>query len=506
MIACSALLGRACRDIFALAVALFGILLAGLAIVAIRHGSHLHQAVALCVGVALALSTLGLESLVARWGWSRRATLGLLCALFLASRALWAVVAPIRLESDFATYHRMAARAFTPRMQAPTMNEQARPWGYPLALGLAYRVLGVSQSVGKALNLCAGLLSLLMVWRLARRYWGDGGALRAALFVLVWPSQLLYTSVLASEHLGLALAVALMLCTTGQAPVTARPWRFLWMGALGAAAYAVRTPLALFALIGLVAAGRQRPFLPRGLLSCAALVAGYGMGWLGYDLLCRRAFGAPAPHPGALNLLIGTNTASGGWWNAEDSKSFLAHPTIEAANHFAFTEAWARVTRDPAGIAALAVRKAASSWSLEGFAAYWALSGAGSVNRLYALCQGFHAALLVLAAIGTFAALRRGRAASLFPLLIVLAAAICINMTTEAQDRYHYVFSPLLICLASWSHGPKGPAATTRHPPHHHRTPGIKQFVDVLYWRLGGQSVARGAAPPCRCGNDREGG
>src|SRR5688572_18807224 len=139
---------------------------------------------------------------------SDKAFLAIILLLFLLSRLAWVLLVPTLPFSDFDEYNRWAAifGQFQPiqgDMFRLSINLVMQPWLYPISLGILYDVFGRHLIVAELSNIVAGTITLLLIFLLARQLFGSKVGRLSAMLFLLWPNQLMYTSVLASEHLAL---------------------------------------------------------------------------------------------------------------------------------------------------------------------------------------------------------------------------------------------------------------------------------------------------------------
>lgn len=402
-------------------------------------------------GVVASVSLLGRTKLLQ----SDRRLLALVGVLFVVSRLAWVWAVPIEQVSDFRTYHDLAVRlAEAEPLGAVTYNDVLRPWGYPFALAGAYSLVGPRVFVGQMANVVFGLMTLVLLFRLTSAVFGRLAARVAVALMLAWPAQLLFTSVLASEHLGALLGLAAVVCLTPRRDdAGSRWWRFAAAGGLIVAANAVRPPLIILLPIGLVCALANRLPARRRVAAAGALLATFVAGYLSYGVATERVYGASPSRSGAFNALMGTDFEWVGHWNPDDARRFAAHDSLEEANRWAWREAARRVADNPLGFVRLMVRKSLRTWAREEFALVWTLESARQtdptlVEAVRNWCLSFHLLILVLAALGCLLPRCRVSSAGAAQLAGILLAAVLLHALTEAQDRYHYVFSPLLLACA----------------------------------------------------------
>jgi hypothetical protein len=308
----------------------------------------------------------------------------------------------------------------------------------------------------------------MLLFKLTRVAFGQLAARVAAALMLAWPSQLFFTSVLATEHLGMLLGLAAVLCLA-QRRDGASPqwWCFAAAGVLIVAGHAARPPLIILLPIGLIGALAYRLPLPRKLMGPGALLVTFFAAYWSYGAVLQGVYGASPSRSGAFNVLMGTNFEWVGYWNSDDAGAFTAHDSLDEANRYAWREAARRVADNPLGFAGLMVRKSVRTWAREEFGVVWTLESArqtdaGLVRAAHYWCLSFHLLVLVLAAIGCLAPRCRITSAGAAQLAGIVLVAVLLHAVTEAQDRYHYVFSPILLAFAG-----AGVAGLVARPDHH---------------------------------------
>ena len=213
----------------------------------------------------------------------------------------------------------------------PLENGQGAPPLFLMVERLAVSLAGRSEYGLRALPLVAGLLSLPLLWVLARRLVGKNAALLAlALFAVSYEPVRFSREV---KQYSVDLAVTLLLYV-GLAPVLGRPLRWYHvalLGAVGVIAVFASHP-AMFVLAGLalvygLEAGRRRE--GRQLLAVGAVAAVWlaGVGVF-YFLLGRQLHGSGrlADYWGAAFLPLLPHSVSDLHWYLDTFFGFLSNP------------------------------------------------------------------------------------------------------------------------------------------------------------------------------------
>jgi hypothetical protein len=178
---------------------------------------------------------------------------------------LWLVVAGAGLRlavaighsveptSDFLIYHQIADTLATAGDygQAPGVHEAYWPPGWPALLGLGYRVFGTDPTVGALLAACLGTGTLILGAMIADRLLSRPFAIAVVALLALNPAWILFTSVLATEHLAAFLVTAILALILLTEP---RPMTAIGIGALEGALLLTRADIGLAALAMLGAA------------------------------------------------------------------------------------------------------------------------------------------------------------------------------------------------------------------------------------------------------------
>jgi 4-amino-4-deoxy-L-arabinose transferase-like glycosyltransferase len=222
--------------------------------------------------------------------------------------------------ADGEFYHRFATRlalglGYTVAWPDGAVTYAAHyPVGYPAILSVAYRVLGSTAGVAMGVNAVIGAVASACAHRIALREMVPMRALAAGLALAIHPSLVLYTPAVMTEGVASALVVIAIAC----APTSERPvWtlvRLVGMGVAFGVATLVRPQIIVLApLLAFVFVRPRR-------VRAAAVVLGVALVTVAPWTLrncVRMDRCAPVSVNGGWNLLIGTQTTTGGWTELE---------------------------------------------------------------------------------------------------------------------------------------------------------------------------------------------
>lgn len=115
----------------------------------------------------------------------------------------WVIFSPALPVSDFRTFHGLALRlakgmGYVTGNGTPTAF---RPPGYPAFLAVIYWLTNNSLLAAKLMNVLLSTLVCWLTYLLAHKIFGKKIAILSAFIIALFPSQILYTSLLATENL-----------------------------------------------------------------------------------------------------------------------------------------------------------------------------------------------------------------------------------------------------------------------------------------------------------------
>jgi hypothetical protein len=363
---------------------------------------------------------------------SHRLAVGLAIAAGL--RVATALLVDGPTTGDWAQYHAIAAR----------IAQGADPWsniptGYSMFLAIPYAVLGPQPWLGELLNIGLGVVTAWLVYRLTQLAFGELAAGAAIYLFAIAPDQVLMTAVHATEPLYtmLVMVAATMLFVPRIATAVVAGL------ALGVSQYVRPTTLLIspvfVAILPLIDRWRPRLVVFGAFIVIALLPV------IQHNAEAYGEWSVSTSRRGAWSLLVGTNQRYSGAFNASDVPSDQVW-TAEAAA-IAQAEAIRRITSDPAGFGALAVRKVFSFTASGDYAIWIALPDASQTARssLALISQAIYAAILTLAMLAAWRVRREPVAVFSLGILAILTVA---HMFLEVSPRYHATLVPLFCVLA----------------------------------------------------------
>lgn len=404
--------------------------------------------------------------------------------------------------SDFETYYNLGAMLAKGELALPEniyyqeyVAKFPHTIGYPLlVLSPVFSLFGESVRAALSANLAFSMGSIVLVYFIMRQI----GASRFVRFVgmllmAVWPSHVLYASMVASEPTFTFLVLLAFLlfaiiakrepgALSDRHPVIAEMLLFL-LGVVLAAAGAVR-PMAQVLVIALVIVflmqtrlklsvhiGAAKFILAKGWACALLMLAAY---FLTSTIITRNVADQIQMTPvsgvtaSGYNLMVGTNTGHGGVWNQEDadffSSAFEETQSASEAHSRSMEVAIQRLREKPLEELNLFVYKYRDLWQSDDFGIDWNIlwleQQESIVPELRTWLESFRdpgrllymAVLLyaLIAAVMQWLGKRRVEPAFYVCMLFFIGTAL-LHMLLETQVRYHYNMIPFLIIMSGYT-------------------------------------------------------
>ncbi len=379
----------------------------------------------------------------------------LVLAIALVARVAWASLVPVEPVSDSAAYDVFAQNLANANTYGWEEDKPDAYWpvGAPFVYSVLYRVYGHVYWPIVVFNVAVGLATVLAVMFLSRRLFGsDQLALLAGLALAVWPTQVQFSTVLASE-LPFALMVVIALGLVLRPEWS--PLRLVAAGvALAAACYLRPVAILLPFVFGLFL-WRQHGFV-RAIaggaivLGCMALLVAP---WTARNYHVFGRFIPVSANSGS-NLWMGNNPESKGTYQPLPPE--VKEMDTGTRDDHLKKKAVEYMLSHPGRTIALALRKLAITHSSETIGVVWNVAalnrvvGERGVWWLKLVSAGFWLLMLGCGVIGVFVVLRReGLAGIVHPAVILWAYFAAVHAVIVAQDRYHLPSVPFIAMLAA---------------------------------------------------------
>ncbi len=417
--------------------------------------------------------------------------------IYLRLRTIQEIV--LEPDSDFETYYRLANHLLNgtilrPEAQADReyIAQYPHTIGFPMLVLLpVFRILGPTVHHALMANLVSSMLSVLLTGRIAYRTMGRGACVIAIAFTSLWPSHILYGTMVATEPsftLGVVTALNLMVSLMDRrknslydvSPSRALVSLVLLGVVLGLSA-AIR-PMAVLLFAAWAATQLLRRGDPTGEIPTKGIRVMLSKGWicvlvvglfyLGTGNIITRAIRdtimeqpATGLTASGYNMMVGLNVEHRGIWNQEDAEFFAESyeqtGSAEKAHAAAMQRALERIGSEPENVMDLMVYKFRDLWQTDDFGVDWNLLWMGQQNLLTeensrmlesvrTYSRPLYMLILALSLLGAIEAWRRQRAPMALQMVCILffLGTALSHMILETQVRYHYNMIPVLILLS----------------------------------------------------------
>ena len=406
---------------------------------------------------------------LARWNalsFARR--LAAIIAVGVALRLIWALLVPVIPLSDSNIYWNTARNLANYGVYGVTPDKPFSYWpvGTSAIYAAFYKIFGVNMVAVIIANLIAGTLLMLTSAQLARRWFGDQAALWTAALLALWPSLIMYATVMASEVFFI-LAINTAILTWNMRGLPA-PASSILCGVLFAAAALIR-PIALLVplLYAIVLAAQNRKIVPQIWRLAIVMVAMFACiaPWTARNYAVHHAFVLISTN-GAPVLWMGNNPDSDGGY-MHTSKALVPEGASEVERaRILGAAAKEYMLSHPGRTILIMPRKIFQTYNRETIAVHWNMSGIEkrfgerAVTLFKILAQIYWLAILVAAlAGGLLVALaafnHRSWADKLLalisPTLVLWAYYMGIHSLIISGDRYHMPAIPFIAMLAAYA-------------------------------------------------------
>ncbi|MHB8062548.1 MAG: glycosyltransferase family 39 protein [Ruminiclostridium sp.] len=347
--------------------------------------------------------------------------------------------------------------------------------GFGMVLAGLYSLFGSGLMVVKLFNVALSIILVLLVYSGGKMLYSEKAGRIAALLLALWPAQIMYTSVIASEHLFMVLFTAsVLLILSFIKQYTYKNYKLyngnlmlISIGVLTACAQLVR-PMAMLLLpvfavfILIYKRYRANPIASAGLSvkSIALFIICYFAVINLVNIPIQNATGIDVTRSDSgFNLMIGTNTKYDGKFNEEDfgiieKNNYDFDKVHKEAKQIAIE----RLKSDPKVLMKLVISKYKILWGNENYGYYWSTVSAENSRAeaiikshpriFYGISQAFYIIIILMAICACLYSLSEKRYDAL--ILLMIFGGILLSYTLlEVQSRYHMPVVPLLILFGT---------------------------------------------------------
>ncbi len=378
-------------------------------------------------------------------------------ALFL--RSIWAIAVPVMPLSDSHAYDVFAQNLASGNGYGWKAGDPTAYWppGTSVLYSLFYQVFGHYYWPIVVFNIGLGIAIIALTMYLARLWFNDRVGILTGLILAIWPSQIQFTTVLASELIfNTLILIVLVLWFNEQINFQ---WKTILVGGTIAAASYVKTQALLLPFFLLFWSWKKQGKLLKqvsALLVMFTLIAVLIAPW---TIRNTRVFGqmVAISTNGGTNLWMGNNPDSKGRYmklppevkgmneaQRNDYLKSLAVKHIQENPLLFIKRCFTRLIDTHKG------ESIGISWNQEGLTqryGKWIILPLKLVNLIYWL------AVLALALIGIVYLVKQygWYTTIIHPTVVLWAYFAAIHMVIVAQDRYHFPSIPMIAILSAFT-------------------------------------------------------
>ena len=388
-------------------------------------------------------------------------------------RIAWILMVNTAPVSDFFLYHDYAIKASQGfyKLYPDTYPLFPFKFGYPLLLTLLYKVFGASLMAAKILNVFISIIVAILIYWIGKKIFNETAGRIAGLIFALWPAQIMYNSVLASEHMFMLFFAASMAFFVKSQFYVEGGRRYLFPALTGislALAHMMRPvsfilfPVLLIYLLVFVKNTSLKKAVLHKFGIIALMIAGFVMSMTIFNAVIVNLTGIQVWRSSSgFSLLVGTNYQSSGMYNSEDEKIINEYKyDFDKINKEATRRAIERIKSSPLNFLRLAEKKFILQWTSEDFGLYWSVNKVVEESPIVELIRNefkwielvvqiYYIALLLFAAAGFIYSKRAGNYITTI-FLMLFGAFVAAHTLLEVQSRYHYPIVPVLIIIAGY--------------------------------------------------------
>jgi 4-amino-4-deoxy-L-arabinose transferase-like glycosyltransferase len=388
-------------------------------------------------------------------------------------RITWVLLIDTAPVSDFFLYHDYATKASQGLYNLYPETYPLFPFkfGYPLLLSVLYRIFGGSLMTAKLLNVFISVIVAILIYWIGKKVFTEKAGRSAGLIFALWPAQIMYSSVLASEHVFIvffAAAIALFVKTQFYIAGSLKYVIPALIGVSLALAHMIRPvssmlfPVLIFYMFIFVKNTPFKKTLINKFRVIALMIAGFALSMAIFNAAVANLTGVEVWRSSSgFSLLVGTNYQSSGMYSTEDEKIISEfNYDFDSIHKEATKRAFERIKTNPLNFLRLVEKKFIVQWTSEDFGLLWSINKVLDRTPIFEMIndgsswielmvQLFYIALLLFATAGFILSKKAGNYISTI-FLMLFGAFVAAHTLLEVQSRYHYPVIPVLIVVAGY--------------------------------------------------------
>ena len=388
-------------------------------------------------------------------------------------RIIWNIVIYTKPVSDFLLYQNYAVNISKGIYHIFDKSYLVFPFkfGYPLILGYIYKVFGAFEWTTKIMNISLSIVLALLIYNICKYLFDNKVGIIVSFLFAIWPAQIMFTSVLASEHLFMVFFIASILIFLKIIDGHYSNAKIFYIIILG-------INLTLAQLIRPISVILFPPFIIylflfnknihlKKLSRKAFIILLITISFMSFNifinhLVSNKIHVSIAKSSSGYNLLIGTNFKYSGKYNSDDASILKEYNyDYKKVHSEAFKRAYKRIISEPIMFLKLIEKKFVIQWASEDYGIYWStvkLNRAFPENiniikfrkyfNLFSLT--IYLIYIIFAILGIFCCYKQNRNNYYVILLLIMIEFVISFTFLEVQSRYHYPVVPFFIIMAGY--------------------------------------------------------
>lgn len=430
----------------------------------------------LIVPIIIVSAIIGVKYIIAftRLLKSKTSFLVSLGILALIPRLVWVLFVNTKPVSDFVLYNNYAINASNGIFNAYHHTYSLFPFkfGYPVVLSLAYRLLGSNSFSAVILNIVFSVLTAYSIYWLGKMLFTETSGRVSAILFALWPAQIMYSSVLASEHIFIIffiLSIGMLIKATQSTSIKAKVWYPIASGFLLGITNQIR-PISLllipafFMFIFLFTEYKKlckEEFIEKS-KTLVLLLGSYSFFFILVSLPLSHLIGVDVWKASAgYNIMVGTNYESNGTYSSQVENSLAPYKNdYDTFHSVAAKIGFGRIVESPITFISLLEKKVIIMWGNEEYGYFWSTNALTNTNSfsdmaqtnpraLKLISQIFYINILILAILGCISA-KKNKIRATSALLVIFVGLFLSYSILEVQSRYHFPAMPLLMVFSGY--------------------------------------------------------
>lgn len=404
--------------------------------------------------------------------------ISLIVACFL-TRFLWIQLIPTDPSNDFYLYYNYAINASKGLF---TQYDKTYPlfpfkFGYPLILSLIFRVFGTSIWIAKMVNVVVSVITVVLIYLITVEITCKKAGVIGCFIYTFWPTQIMYTSVLTSEHMFILFSVAsiyffILLINRKEIFIRNRIFYSIVVGIFLTISQFIR-PFSIIYLAIYVFfiifypkwySSRTKNIETKIIVICT-IITTYIICWTSLSNFVEGYTKVPiSKSSSGFSFLVGTNFDSSGMYNKEDENILeefnyeFKQVHMEAKNR-----AIGRIISYPLGFLNLMEKKIIIQWASENYGLYWSTTDFTHYNKatiflenyykqISRISQVYYLKIVIFTLLGIlFIIVERKTIDPIWAVFLLIFLGMSASFILfEVQDRYHYPIMPFFIIIAAY--------------------------------------------------------